>query len=115
MGAGALDVVVLVLAGPRFRRQHATAVDLLEIAKGKLVAPLPGPRLVIDAQVPAAIGLQPMGLYEAVLVRGAGLMLAPGVALIEHHFALPDQGLGVLEARRIQLDSHGSSKSVRRV
>jgi hypothetical protein len=57
MGAGTLDIVVLVLAGPRFRGKHATAVDVLEIAVGKLVASLAGPRLLVDAEVPAAIGL----------------------------------------------------------
>src|ERR1700730_9649860 len=37
MRRGVFDVIVLVLAGPTFRAEHAAAVDIFEIPKGELI------------------------------------------------------------------------------
>src|ERR1700716_571122 len=56
VGCRILDVVMPVLAGPAFRSQYATAVNIPEISEGKRVMRLGifGP-LVVDPQKPFAV------------------------------------------------------------
>jgi hypothetical protein len=79
-----LDVGMLVLAGTRFDGEHGAAVDLGEIAVREL----------------------------AFLCRRR-LVLAPNVALIEHHLAALNQGLGMAESGAAELYCHGRPVSPR--
>jgi len=56
VGCRIFDVVMPVLAGPAFRCQYATAVNIPEISEGKRVMGLGifGP-LVVDPQEPFAV------------------------------------------------------------
>src|SRR5882724_695853 len=102
-----LDVQVLVLARPALRREHRTAVDLVEVAVWKLVMALRiRGRRVVDSQVPSAELGRPVLLDELVLLLGGRLMLAPRITLIRHELAVVDQGPGVVESSLVQLDAH---------
>src|SRR2546421_6580732 len=108
MGSGQLYVVVLALTGSRFRREHSTAVDLLEISVRELVVSL---RLlllpVVDPQIPPGVGIPPVLLDVLVLLLGCGFMLAPRVPVVDDELSVLDQRLGVIEGRTVELHGHG--------
>src|ERR1700722_1019827 len=98
VGCGILDVDMLILAGAAFRRQHATAVDVMEIAIGELIPPLGMFALLfVEAQIPFAVFAIAMLIDELVLIVGSRLVLAPVVPLVEHEPSGDDKRLGVFK------------------
>ena len=93
-----LDIKVLVLARPAFRREHATTVDVHEVTIGKFV-PSFGMRVlfVVDAEMPFAEFLDPVSIDKIILLLRRGLVLAPCVSFIEYKPAVDDEFLRVVE------------------
>jgi len=72
------DVIVLVLAGAAFCREHATAVDLAEIPIGKFVVSLGLLGFfVIDSQIPPAVFGKAVEANESIFLLGSRPVLAP--------------------------------------
>src|SRR3989441_4269614 len=66
-----LDVGVLALPRPDLGRQHATPMDLLEVAVRKLVVPFGvDVRVRVDAEVPLAVLGKAVLFDEAILILG---------------------------------------------
>src|SRR5438309_1630393 len=97
VGCRVLDVVMPVLAGPAFRSQHATTVNIPEISEGKRVVRLGmfGP-LVIDPQKPFAVFGKTVETDIFAFLLGGRLVLAPVIALVECESSFFDELSGVL-------------------
>src|SRR3979490_126662 len=103
-----LDVIMLVLAGPAFRREHAATMDFLEIAVGKFVSAFRVfGLLVVNSQVPFCILLEPVALDELVLLLGGRLMLAPGIPLVIDGVPCLDELLCVRKCASVEVHRHG--------
>ena len=85
VGCRIFDVVMPVLAGPAFRSQYATAVNIPEISEGKRVMRLGifGP-LVVDPQKPFAVFGKTVETDIFAFLQGRRLVLAPVIALVEY-------------------------------
>src|SRR5688500_308605 len=80
---GFLDIEILVLACPAFRRDDTAAVDLFEISIRELVSSLGFlVLLVVDPQMPLAVFFIPMLADKLVLFVGSWLMFAPVVPFV---------------------------------
>jgi hypothetical protein len=104
MGCRILDVVMPVLAGPAFRSQYATAVNIPEISEGKRVMRLGifGP-LVVDPQKPFAIFGKTVETDIFAFLQGRRVMLAPVIALVEYESSFIDERLACSYARRLRV------------
>src|ERR1700724_1019129 len=88
------DVVVLVLAGAAFCREHATAVDLAEIPIGKFVVSLGLLGFfVIDSQIPPAVFGKAVEANEFIFLLGSRPVLAPCISLFQYNLSF----LGMIE------------------
>jgi hypothetical protein len=85
-------------------------VHVLEVAVRELV-----PRLrvlcllVVDAEVPPDVLVEPMLGQEGVLLASRGLVFAPLVALVDDDLARLDEPLGEFERCVVELDGDGCS------
>jgi hypothetical protein len=92
------DVVVLVLAGAAFCREHATAVDLAEIPIGKFVVSLGLLGFfVIDSQIPPAVFGKAVEANEFIFLLGSRPVLAPCISLVQYNPSFVDKLLGMLK------------------
>ena len=108
MGRRVLDVIVLVLAGAAFCREHATAVDLAEIPIGKFVMSLGLLGLfVVDSQIPPAVFGKAVEPNEFIFLLGSRPVLAPCISLVLYKFAFVDKPFGVLECSSVKRRGHG--------
>ncbi|MCU1333377.1 MAG: hypothetical protein JWM08_2369 [Candidatus Angelobacter sp.] len=88
----AFNVVVLVLAGPAFCRQQATAMNIFEVAVRKLVSCLRVDGFgVVDAQVPLLVFTKPVLADEFVLFFRGWLVLTPGISRVVNKSPVPNQ------------------------
>src|ERR1700723_3303330 len=80
------DVIVLVLAGAAFCREHAKAVGLAEIPIGKFVVSLGlFGFFVIDSQIPPAVVGKAMEANEFIFLLGSRPVLAPCISLVQYN------------------------------
>src|SRR6202795_1831812 len=92
------DVVVLVLAGAAFCREHATAVDLAEIPIGKFVMPLGLLGFfVIVSQIPPAVFGKAAEANEFIFLLGSRPVLAPCIPLVQCDPSFVDKLLGMIK------------------
>ena len=92
------DVIVLVLAGAAFCREHATAVDLAEIPIWKFVMSLGLLRLfVVDSQIPPAVFGETVEANEFILLLGRRPVLAPCISLVQYNPSFVDKLLGMIK------------------
>jgi len=105
-----LDVIVSVLAGAAFPRQHATAVDHFEIPIGKFVVSLGllG-LLVVDPQIPLAVFVKTMEANELIFLLCGRPVLAPCITLVEYKLSFVDKLFGMLKCPSIKRHGHGCS------
>jgi hypothetical protein len=96
------DVVVLVLAGAPFCREHATAVDLAEILIGKFVMSLGLLRLfVVDSQIPPAVFGKALEANEFIFLLGNRPVFASSISLVQYNVSFFDNLPGMLECPAI--------------
>src|SRR3984893_10162864 len=92
------DVVLLVLAGAAFCREHDTAMDLAEIPIGKFVVSLGLLGFfVIDSQIPPAVFGKAVEANEFIFLLGSRPVLAPCISLVQNNPSFADKLLGMLE------------------
>jgi hypothetical protein len=98
------------LAGPAFRSQYATAVNIPEISEGKRVMRLGifGP-LVVDPQKPFAVFGKTVETDIFAFLQGRRLMLAPVIALVEYESSFIDELFGMLIRSSVKRHGHGYS------
>jgi hypothetical protein len=103
------DVIVLILAGAAFCREHATAVDLSEIPVGKFVVSLGLLGLfVVDAQIPFAVFGKTVEAKECVFLFRGRPVFAPCIALVQDHPSFADKFFGMLKCPSAKCHGHGS-------
>src|ERR1700689_113920 len=92
------DVIVLVVAGGAFCREHATAVDLAEVPIGKFVVSL-GLLwfFIIDSQIPPAVFGKAVEANEFIFLLGSRPVFAPCISLIQNDPSFVYKLLGMLE------------------
>src|ERR1700730_5454887 len=96
------DVVVLVLAGAAFCREHATAMDLAEIPIGKFVVSLGlFGFFVIDSQIPPAVFGKAVEANEFIFLLGSRPVLAPCISFVQSNPSFVDKALGMLDCRAV--------------
>jgi hypothetical protein len=92
------DVIVLVLAGAVFCREHATAMDLAEIPIGKFVVSLGLLGFfVIDSQIPPAVFGEAVEANEFIFLLGSRPVFAPCISLVQYNPSFVDKLLGMIE------------------
>src|SRR5258707_15399737 len=108
VGCRILDVVMPELAGPAFRSQYATAVNIPEISEGKRVMRLGifGP-LVVDPQEPFTVLGKTVETDIFAFLQGRRLMLAPVIALVEYEPPFIDELFGMLIRSSVKRHGHG--------
>src|SRR4051812_43551890 len=101
---------MLVLSRSAFRRKHATPMNLFEITVRELVSSLGLFRLCfVDAQVPSPVLFEPVLADILVLLLRRGLVLAPGIPLINDDFSFLNELIGVRIGSFVQFHCHGIS------
>ena len=92
------DVIVLVLAGAVFCREHATAMDLAEIPIGKFVVSLGLLGFfVIDSQIPPAVFGKAVEANEFIFLLGSRPVLAPCISLVQYNPSFVDKLPGMIK------------------
>src|ERR1700726_53757 len=92
------DVIVLVLAGAAFCREHATAMDLAEIPIRKFVVSLGLLGFsVIDSQIPPAVFDKAVEANEFIFLLGSRPVLAPCIPPVQCDPSFVDKLLGMIE------------------
>src|SRR6266403_2212975 len=110
MCRGVFDVIVLVLAGPTFRAEHAATVDIFEISKGELIMPFGLLAFfVIYPEIPSPVFGEPVLSNKFVFLLRRRSVFAPRIPLVEYEFALADKSLGVLVCPAVELNCHAFS------
>ena len=95
------DVVVPVLAGAAFCREHAT-VDLAEIPIGKFVVSLGLLGfIVIDSQIPPAVFGKAVEANEFIFLLGNRPVFASSISLVQYNLSFVDNLPGMLECPAI--------------
>lgn len=116
MRNGKFDVQVLPLTRSWLCRKHPAPVDVLEIAVGELIPALVVfVWVIIDAEIPAPVFTEAMRLDVRILLLGRGLMLAPGVPVVDHVVSVFEQAAGLIECLLLHChlppDHHGPASS----
>jgi hypothetical protein len=92
------DVIVLVLAGAVFCREHATAMDIAEIPIGKFVVSLGLLGFfVIDSQISSAVFDKAVEANEFIFLLGSRPVFAPRISLVQYSPSFVHKLLGMLE------------------
>jgi hypothetical protein len=97
VGCRIFDVVVLVLSGPAFGRNHSATVDIIEIPVGKFVLSF-GFLIfrVVDSQIPISVLPEPVQSDKLILFLCGRSMFTPRISLVEYHIPCLDDFLGVV-------------------
>ena len=107
VGQRVFDVMVLVLACAAFCREHAAAVDIVEIPVGKFVMSFGLFGLfVVESQIPLAVFGKTVEADECIFLLCGRPMFAPRSSLVQDDPSFVDELLGMLICPAVERHGH---------